>query len=66
VVDDSLLTEGEAARGGVLPGVVAGGSSSKVLLHLQWKTAVRFLGLDGHGVGWGGTRRRAERWAQAR
>jgi hypothetical protein len=66
VVDDSLHVEEEAVRGGVLPGIVASGSSSKVLLHLQWKTAVRFLGSDGVGIGQGSARRRAEWQAQAR
>jgi hypothetical protein len=54
VVDGNPLAEEEADEGGVLLGVVAGGSSSKVLLHLQWKTAVRFLRSDGDGVGRGG------------
>jgi hypothetical protein len=54
VVDGNPLIEEEAVRDGALLGVVAGGSSSKVLLHLQWKTAVRFIGSNGDGVGWGG------------
>jgi hypothetical protein len=54
VVDGNPLAEEEADEGGVLLSVVAGGSSSKVLLHLQWKTAVRFLRSDGDGVGQGG------------
>jgi hypothetical protein len=52
VVDGNPLMEEEATGGGVLLGAMAGGSSSKVLLHLQRKTAVRFLGSDGDGVGW--------------
>jgi hypothetical protein len=47
VVNGSPLTEEEAAGGGVLPGIVAGGSSSKVLLHLQRKTVTE---LDGGGA----------------
>jgi hypothetical protein len=66
VVDGNPLTEEEAVGDGALPGVVAGGSSSKVLLHLQRKTAVRFIGSDSDGVGWGGARWRAERQAEAR
>jgi hypothetical protein len=66
VVDGNSLMEEEAVRDGALPGVVAGGSSSEVLLHLQRKTVVRFIGSDGNGVRWGGARRRAEWWAQAR
>jgi hypothetical protein len=58
VVDGNPLAEEEAAKGAVLLGAVAGGLSSKVLLHLQWKMAVRFLGSDGDIVGWGGARRR--------
>jgi hypothetical protein len=57
VVDSNPVMEEEADEDGALPGVVAGGLSLEVLLHLQWKTAVRFLGSDGDGVGWGGTRR---------
>jgi hypothetical protein len=51
VVDGSPLEKEEAVVGGVLPGVMAGGSRSKVLLHLQREMAVRFLGSDGDGVG---------------
>jgi hypothetical protein len=40
VVDGHPLMEEEAVRDGALPGIVAGGSSSKVLPHLQWKTVV--------------------------
>jgi hypothetical protein len=57
VVDDNPHMEEEAIRDGALPRVVAGGSSSKVLLHLQRKTVLRFIGSDEDGVGWGGTRR---------
>jgi hypothetical protein len=57
VVDGNPLAKEEAVGDGALHGVVAGGSSSKVLLHLQWKTAVRFIGSDGDRVGWGGARR---------
>jgi hypothetical protein len=53
VVDGSPLTKEEATGGGVLSGVVAGGLSSKVLLHLQRNTEVRFLCLDGDRVGRG-------------
>jgi hypothetical protein len=66
VVDGNPLAEEEAIGGGVLLGAVAGGSSSKVLLHLQWKMAVRFLGSDGDRVGQGGGRRRVGWQAQAR
>jgi hypothetical protein len=57
VVDGKPLMEEEAVGDGTLPSIVAGGSSSKVLLHLQRKTAVRFIGSDGDRVGWGGARR---------
>jgi hypothetical protein len=60
VVDGNPLAEEEVVGGGVLPGVVAGGSSSKLLLHLQWKTTVRFLDSDDDVVGRGGAQRRAE------
>jgi hypothetical protein len=56
VVNSNPLAEEEVVREGALPGVVAGGSSSKVLLHLQRKMEVRLVGLDGDGVGWGGAR----------
>jgi hypothetical protein len=46
VVDGNPLTKEEASRGGVLPGLVVGCSSSKVLLHLQRMTAMRSLGSD--------------------
>jgi hypothetical protein len=59
MVDGSPLTEEATDGGGVLPGVMAGDSSSKVLLHLEWKTVVRFLGSDDDGVGRGGARRQA-------
>jgi hypothetical protein len=51
VVDGKPLVEEEAVRDGALPGIMAGGSSSKVFLHLQRKTAVRFIGSFGEGVG---------------
>jgi hypothetical protein len=51
VVDGNLLVEEEAVKDGALPGVVAGGSSSKVLLHLQRETAVGSTGLDDDRVG---------------
>jgi hypothetical protein len=57
VVDGNPLVEEEEVRGQALPSVMAGGSGLKVLLHLQRKTAVRCIGLDGDGVGWGGARR---------
>jgi hypothetical protein len=43
------------------PGDVVNGSSSKVLLHLQRKTAVRFISSDGDGGGrwWHSTASRA-------
>jgi hypothetical protein len=66
VVDGNPLMEEEATGGGVLLGAMAGGSSLKVLLHLQRKMAVRFLGSDGDGVGWVGARQRSKRRAQAR
>jgi hypothetical protein len=44
--------EEEEIGDGALPSDVADGSSSKVLLHLQWKTAVWFIGSDGDGAGW--------------
>jgi hypothetical protein len=53
VVDSSPLTKEEATGGGVLSGVVASGLSSKVLLHLQRNTEVRFLCSDGDRVGRG-------------
>jgi hypothetical protein len=56
VVDGNPLAKEEAAGDGALPGVVAGGSSSNVLLHFQWKTVVRSVGSDDDGVGWGGAR----------
>jgi hypothetical protein len=46
VVDGGRLAEEEAVGDGALPDDVADGSSSKVLLHLQWKTAVWFIGSD--------------------
>jgi hypothetical protein len=61
-VDDSdLLTEEEADEDGAQPSDVASSSSSKVLLHLQRKTAMQFIGSDNDRVGWGGARRRAKR-----
>jgi hypothetical protein len=54
VVDGNPLTREEAVGDGALPGIMAGGSSSKVLPHLQQKTTVRFIGSNGDGVGWGG------------
>jgi hypothetical protein len=54
VVSGNPLVEEEAVGEGALPGVVADGSSLKVLLHLQQKTEVRSVGSDGDGVGWGG------------
>jgi hypothetical protein len=51
VVDGNRLEKEEVARGGVLLGIMAGSSSSKVLLHLQRKMVVRFLGSDGDGGG---------------
>jgi hypothetical protein len=56
VVGDPLVDE-EVVRDGALPGDVAGGSGSKVLLHLQRKTVVWLIGLDGDGVGSGVTSR---------
>jgi hypothetical protein len=56
VVDGNPLAKEDAAGDGALPGVVAGGSSSNVLLHFQWKTVVRSVGSDDDGVGWGGAR----------
>jgi hypothetical protein len=56
VVNGNPPVEEEAVRAGALPGVMATGSSSKVLLHLQRKTVVRFIGSDGDEVGCGGTR----------
>jgi hypothetical protein len=47
VVNGNLLTEEEVVKDGALPGVVAGGLSSKVLLHLQRKTTVQFISSDG-------------------
>jgi hypothetical protein len=44
VVDGNPLAEEEAIRDGALPSVMISGSSSKVLLHLQWETVVRFIG----------------------
>jgi hypothetical protein len=55
MADGNPLVEDKAARGAVLLSIMAGASSSKVLLHLQRKTAVRFLGSDGDGVGRGCT-----------
>jgi hypothetical protein len=66
VVDGIPLTEEEVVGDGALPSIVAGGSSSKLLLHLQQKTAVRSFDSDGDRVGWGGARRRGERWARVR
>jgi hypothetical protein len=57
VVNDNLLTPEEADGYGVVPGIVASSSRSKVLLHVQWKTAVQFIGSDDSGLGWGGSRR---------
>jgi hypothetical protein len=57
LVDGKPLMEEEAVGDGTLPSIMAGGSSSKVLLHLQRKTEVRFIGSDGDRVGWGGARR---------
>jgi hypothetical protein len=57
VVDGNPLTEEEEVGDGALSGVVASGTSSKVLLHLQRETVVRFIGSDGDGGGWGGARR---------
>jgi hypothetical protein len=51
VLDDGQLTEEEAIKDGALPGDVVGCSSSKVLLHLQRKMAVRFISSDGNGGG---------------
>jgi hypothetical protein len=51
VVNDGRLKEEEAVRDGALPGDVAAGSSSKVLLHLKRKTVVQFIGLNGNGGG---------------
>jgi hypothetical protein len=59
VVGDPLVDQ-EAVRDGALPGDVTGGLGSKVLLHLQRKTAVWFIGLDGDGVGSGVTSQRAK------
>jgi hypothetical protein len=56
VVDGNLLMKEEAVRDGALLGVVAGRSSLKVLLHLQWEAVVRFISSDGDGVEWGGAR----------
>jgi hypothetical protein len=56
VVDGNPLTEEEEVGDGALSGVVAS-TSSKVLLHLQRETVVRFIGSDGDGGGWGGARR---------
>jgi hypothetical protein len=39
--------EEEAIEDGALPSVMVGGSRRKVLLHLQQKSMVRFLGSDG-------------------
>jgi hypothetical protein len=44
VVDGNPLAEEEAVRDGALLDVMAGGSSSKVLLHLQQKTVVWWQG----------------------
>jgi hypothetical protein len=57
MADGNPFMEEEVARGGVLLDVVASGLSSKVLLHHQRKTAVRFLVSDGDGVGRGGAER---------
>jgi hypothetical protein len=57
VVDGIPLTEEEVVGDGALPSIVAGGSSSKLLLHLQQKTTVQSFDSDGDGVGWGGARR---------
>jgi hypothetical protein len=57
MADGNPLVEEEVARGGVLLDVVASGLSSKVLLHHQRKTAVRFLVSDDDGVGRGGAER---------
>jgi hypothetical protein len=54
VVDGNLLMEEEAVGEGALPGVMASGSSSKVLLDLQRKTEVRSVGSDGDDIGWCG------------
>jgi hypothetical protein len=56
VVDGNPLEEEEAVGEGALLSIVLGGSSSKVLLHLQQKTAMWSVGSDGDGVGWGGVR----------
>jgi hypothetical protein len=52
MVDDDRLMEEEAVGDGALPDDVADGSISKVLLHLQQKTAEWFIGLDDDGAGW--------------
>jgi hypothetical protein len=57
VVDGNPLAEEEVVREGALLSVMAGGLSSKVLLHLQPKTEVRSVGSDGDRIGWGGTQR---------
>jgi hypothetical protein len=60
-VDGGQLMEEEVVGDGALPGDVVNGSSSKVLLHLQRKTAVRFISSDGDGGGrwWHSTASRA-------
>jgi hypothetical protein len=55
-VDGIPFVKEEAVGDGALLGVVADNSSSKVLLHLQQKTVVRFIGSDGDRDGWGGAR----------
>jgi hypothetical protein len=61
MVDGGQLTEEEAVRDGALTSDVADGSSSKVLLHLQRKAAVWFIGSDSDrgGLWWCSTVSRA-------